>query len=111
MDEIKKTADKIVTASHGSGRDAISGIFDGFIELSRLVQAAGKIKAEKRNERRRLKARQRYALNKKLGIPNRKPKAVPEPDYEAPTSCYCSTCRMPPCGWCESGAGQDDDEF
>lgn len=105
MSDPDDTIRKIV---HAESADAI---FDGFMKLSELVHKVGREKAKARAERRREKARTRYAINKRLGfLPDRKKKAPePEPEYEAPTSCYCSTCGRPPCGWCESGAGQDDD--
>ena len=113
MDEIKKAIDDVVTASHGSGRDTVTDIFDGFMKLSQLVHKLGQEKAERARQQRNAKARKRYAIRKQLGIPTRKSKVTPEPEadwYEAPTSCYCSTCRMPPCGWCESSAGRDEEE-
>jgi hypothetical protein len=108
-DEAKKEIDKIVRASHDSGSHVVYDIFDGFKALSRLVQEQGRKRTEMLNERRRRKARERYALNKKLGIPNRKPKAAPEPElpYEAPTSCYCHM-GYPPCGWCTREIGDED---
>ena len=111
-DEIKEEIDKIISSSHESGRGAIDGIFDGFIQLSRIVQKLGEEKAERARLRRNEKARKLYAIRKQLGIPTRKPKPTPEPewDYEAPTSCYCSTCRMPPCGWCDGSIQRDEEE-
>jgi hypothetical protein len=114
LDEIKQEVDKLLSASHKSGREAVDGIFDGFIQLSRLVHKAAQEKAERRRLRRNEKARRLYAVRKELGIPTRKLKAKPEPeydyDYEAPTSCYCSTCRMPPCGWCDGSIQRDEEE-
>jgi hypothetical protein len=84
-------------------------IFDWAIALSREIQRVAKIKAERRGERRKRKSRERYALRKRLGTLPVKKKAAPvERDYEPATSCQCSTCRMPPCSWCENGGDGEE---
>lgn len=100
--------DTIRKIAHADSADAI---FDGFMKLSELVHQIGREKAKACAERRREKARTRYAIKKQLGLlPDRKRKEPePEPEYEAPTSCYCSATPMPPCGWCERGPDEDDD--
>lgn len=70
---------------------------------------------EQRNEQRRLASnarnRRRYAARKTAGtLPPRRTAVEPEPEYDAPTSCYCHTAVMPPCSWCESGGSLDDEE-
>jgi hypothetical protein len=100
-DEAQKEINKIVQASHDSGPHVVHDIFDGFMALSRIMGEQARQVRHIKHERRKERARARYALNKKLGIPNRKPKAAsePEPEYEAPTSCYCHM-GHPPCSWC-----------
>lgn len=89
-----------------------------FDQLFARLAAYAEFLAEQRaaqRERRRLVAnarnRRRYAARKAAGtLPARRSIAEPEPEYDAPTSCYCHTTTMPPCSWCESGGSLDDEE-
>ena len=110
MDDAKSVIVGIEKASHESSPQAVEDIFDGFMRLSAIVQKLGQEKAERRRRKRNERARIKYAVRKQMGIPQRKPKPESELDYYVPpTSCYCSTCGHPPCGWCESGAGGDEE--
>jgi hypothetical protein len=95
--------------------DAIIG-FGG--ALSAMAIEAGKMKAELRKERRA----ERYAIRKRLGLiktsaqrkAEKAAKRVAEIEEEkyrdswTPESCYCSSCRMPPCSWCTDPANDPD---
>lgn len=110
-EKINQEIDNIVRSSRESGPHVVHDIFDGFMALSRVVQEVAAKKAESRRQRRNKRARERYALNKKLGITKHKPKTeLAEDSYIPPTSCYCSTTPRPPCGWCEDGGWREEDE-
>lgn len=88
-------------------------------EVDRLfagLVAYGEAMAKRREqlrERRRLatnaRRRERYAIRRAAGtLPSRRaPVIEPEPEYDAPTGCYCHVVTMPPCSWCEDGGGDD----
>jgi len=58
-----------------------------------------------RNARRR----ERYAARRAAGV-TRAMAPVAEPEPEPILECRCHVVVMPPCSWCESGAGRDDAE-
>lgn len=108
-DEVEKQINNIVAASHDSGSHVVHDIFAAFAALSRLSAEVHKVKVERRRQRRNERARARYALNKKLGRPQRKVKEPEEEyDYGEPESCYCHM-GYPPCGWCTREVDEDDD--
>lgn len=76
-------------------------IWDAFKELARLDVEGRKERREARRVRRNELARLRRKSNPK------KPIVVPEPEYDEPASCTCSTCSMPPCSWCEKGISDE----
>lgn len=85
-----------------------------FAGLAAHAKAVAEQRAAQR-ERRRLAAnarrRRRYAIRKAAGtLPSRPAKPEPEPEYDAPTGCYCHTTTMPPCRWCEDGGSTNDEE-
>ena len=92
-----------------NGERGAQGMWDSAIALAKLMhEEIARRRAEKKAASLELR-RARYARDKASGeIDRRKAEraARQSTDWEPepPTGCQCSTCRMPPCGWCESGA-------
>ena len=57
--------------------------------------------------------RERAAARRANGTPSTRP-ATPqyEPEYEpdSPRSCYCHAAMFPPCGWCQDGHHDEEDD-
>ncbi len=88
-----------------TARDA-ERLFNAAIELMHIISKEHDAKVERQKKRRREKAKARYAIRKAAGTLPKKTETIiydPEPH----TSCHCSTCAMPPCGWCESHSEPD----
>ena len=91
-------------------------------EVDRLFSALAAYGEELAAQRKEKRARQRAAANarRRRLYANRKaagtlpvrnsPVVEREPEFDAPTTCYCHTCTMPPCSWCESGSVVDAEE-
>lgn len=82
----------------------MSEIDQVFIGLAAYGEALAAVRA-KRKERRRLATNARRRMRYASGVtmtPSSRQSTI-EPEYDAPTSCYCHTSTMPPCGWCENG--------
>ena len=86
-----------------------------FAAISAGFEVLAAQRAEQRQARREAaNARRRriYAAHKAAGtLPPRRQTIEPEPEFDAPTGCYCHTAVMPPCIWCENDGGTDDEEL
>ncbi len=80
-------------------------MWDAAIAAARLIHEDMKRQRAEKKAASLERRRQRYAAAKA-----RKPTTLKAPvdyDVEPPSGCQCSTCRMPPCGWCENGGDPD----
>ncbi len=84
-------------------------MFDGAVAIAKVMAARRAALREAQRALRNARARARYKLGKTIRKVKPPPPPVDDHDYyESPTSCYCSVTPRPPCGWCESGAGGED---
>ena len=90
---------------HLPAHDAVDALFAWAGQMGQAMQEASKAKQARQAQERRRRARVRYAASKAGGLSARRVQAAAprELGMEAASSCACSTCRMPPCQWCENG--------
>lgn len=82
-------------------------IWDAALKIAEEIHRQAEMLRAIRKERRRAKARARYARRKAAGTlrPRVAAKDLEDDrdrDGDQPAGCSCSSCRMPPCSWCES---------
>lgn len=89
----------------------VDQLFTGLAAYAETLAEQRAVQREQRRLAANARSRQRYAIRKAAGtLPPRRPTVEPEPEYDAPTGCYCHTTVMPPCSWCENGGDIDDEE-